>query len=32
MKFFYGMIVIDIKAFINFFKQLPAASSNAIHR
>ncbi len=32
MKLFYGMMTIDAKALMNFLKELPSASSNAIHR
>ncbi len=32
MKLFYGILVINMKAFKSFLEELPAASSNAIHR
>jgi len=32
MKIFYGIFYFDFKALKNFIQQLPAASSNAIHR
>ncbi len=32
MKFFYNVLLIDLKALKTFLRELPAASSNAIHR
>ncbi len=32
MKLFFGILVINVKALKRFIGELPAASSNAIHR